>query len=104
MVPWAYIVCTAIGSGVIATFRYAPRAFLMIWGAMTKDPRRFRQIAEMLRLDHKDAKDIRSFVPQSSEATAPVKSDVSTRKWLPSCKWLRRRKQHEPKSLSADKS
>jgi hypothetical protein len=62
MAHWDYILWVAIGPTGLALWRYAPRAFLMLVGGLTKDPQRSKQCAEMLRLQRKDAKDLPSYM------------------------------------------
>jgi hypothetical protein len=40
MAHWEYILWAVSGPIGLATWRYAPRAFLMVVGALTKDPQR----------------------------------------------------------------
>jgi hypothetical protein len=65
MAHWVYIFSAVSGPLGLAAWRYAPRAFLMLAGGLTKDPQRSKQCAEMLRLQRKDAKDIRSYLVDS---------------------------------------
>jgi hypothetical protein len=76
MTHWVYIL-SAVGSSVLlAAWRYAPRAFLMVVGGLTKDPQRSKQCAEMLRLHHKDAKDISSYLIDSPGNSKPLASET----------------------------
>jgi hypothetical protein len=70
MAHWEYIVCAVGGPAGLATWRYAPRAFLMIVGGLTKDLQRSKQCAEMLRLQHKDAKELSSYLTGSSDGSS----------------------------------
>ncbi len=66
MSHWEYIVYAVGGpAGLAATWRYVPRAFLMIVGGLTKDLQRSKQCAEMLRLQRKDAKELSSYLANS---------------------------------------
>lgn len=60
MAHWMIIISAASGPFGIAAWRYAPRAFLMLVGGLTKDPRRSEQCERMLALMRKDAKEILS--------------------------------------------
>lgn len=62
MAHWVYIFSAVSGPIGLATWRYAPRAFLMLIGGLTKDPQRSKQCAEMLRLQRKDAKELPSYL------------------------------------------
>jgi hypothetical protein len=62
MPHWVYILSAVSSPLGLAAWRYAPRAFLMLVGGLTTDRQRSRQCAEMLRLAHKDAKDIPSYL------------------------------------------
>ena len=83
MAHWEYIVWAASGPAGFATWRYVPRAFLMLVGGLTKDPQRSKQCAEMLRLQRKDAKDIRSYLvdaPEQQPSQSPGNAVRATRK------------------------
>ena len=63
MAHWEYAAWAASSPiGLAAAWRYAPRAFLMLVGGLTKDPQRSKQCAEMLRLQRKDAGSIQSYL------------------------------------------
>jgi hypothetical protein len=63
MAHWEYVVWAGSSPvGLVAIWRYAPRAFLMLVGGLTKDPQRSKQCAEMLRLQRKDASNIQSYL------------------------------------------
>jgi hypothetical protein len=70
MAHWEYIVCAVGGPAGLATWRYAPRAFLMIVGGLTKDLQRSKQCAEMLRLQRKDAKELSSYLTDSPDGNS----------------------------------
>ena len=74
MAHWIYILWAAGGSVSLAAWRYAPRAFLMVVGGLTKNPQRSKQCAEMLRLQHKDAKDISGYLIDPSGNSKPLVS------------------------------
>jgi hypothetical protein len=76
MAHWEYIVSAISGPLGLAAWRYAPRAFLMMVGGLTRDPQRSRQCAEMVRLSRKDAKDIRSYLTDSPDDKPPVGEDL----------------------------
>jgi hypothetical protein len=69
MAHWEYILSAASGPLGFAAWRYAPRAFLMMVGGLTKDPQRSKQCAEMVRLSRKDAKELQGYL------SAPVAND-----------------------------
>src|SRR5215813_13767967 len=71
MAHWIYIFSAVGGSVWLAAWRYAPRAFLMVVGGLTKDRQRFKQCAEMVRLQHKDAKDIATYLIDSPGNSRP---------------------------------
>ena len=71
MAHWVYILSAISGPLGLAVWRYAPRAFLLIVGGLTKDLQRSKQCAEMLRLLRKDAKDLPSYLVTSPESSAP---------------------------------
>ena len=60
MAHWVIILSAASGPFGLAAWRYAPRAFLMVVGGLTKDPQRSEQCERMLALTRKDAKEILS--------------------------------------------
>jgi hypothetical protein len=67
MAYWAHLISAAAGSAgltglLIATLRYGPRAYLLVAGSRAKNPERFRQAAEMIRLMRKDAKELDSYL------------------------------------------
>ena len=66
MAHWEYILPAVSDPLGLAAWRYAPRAFLMMVGGLTKDPQRSKQCAEMVRPSRKDAKDLPNYL------TAPV--------------------------------
>jgi hypothetical protein len=66
MAHWVYAL-PVVSSLALAMWRYAPRAFLVIVGGLTKDPQRSKQCAEMLRLMRKDAKDLPSYLAISPD-------------------------------------
>jgi hypothetical protein len=68
MVHWVYIFSVVCGPLGVAAWRYAPRTFLMLVGGLTKDPKRSRQCAEMVRLSRKDAKDLPSYFTDSHDS------------------------------------
>jgi hypothetical protein len=68
MAHWQYILWGLGGpAGFAAACRYIPRAFLMLVGGLTKNPQRSKQCAEMVRLSRKDAKELPSYLGESSE-------------------------------------
>jgi hypothetical protein len=67
MIHWVYVLSAMSGPLGLGAWRYAPRAFLMLVGGLTKDPRRSKQCAEMLRLQRKDAKDLPSYLTEPLE-------------------------------------
>jgi hypothetical protein len=96
MAHWVYIFSAASGPLGLAAWRYAPRAFLMLVGGLTKDPQRSKQCAEMLRLQRKDAKDIRSYLvdsPAQQPSQSPGNAVRATRK---------RRRRRSPGSQTQD--
>lgn len=73
MVHWVYLLLTVIGAPVgMVAWRYAPRAFLMLVGGLTKDPERSRQCAEMVRLSRKDAKELPSYLSRSPDGVRSI--------------------------------
>ena len=60
MAHWMIALSAASGPFGLAAWRYAPRAFLMLVGGLTKDPKRSEQCERMLALMRKDAKEILS--------------------------------------------
>jgi len=92
MAHWDYILWAAIGPTGLALWRYAPRAFLMLVGGLTKDPQRSKQCAEMLRLQRKDAKDLPSYLVSERRDNQPAKSRA------PSARKHRRGGGHLPSS------
>jgi hypothetical protein len=72
MAHWEYILSAASGPLGFAVWRYAPRAFLMMIGGLTKDPQRSKQCAEMVRLSRKDAKDLPSYLTAISPEDKPA--------------------------------
>ena len=77
MAHWEYVVWAGSSPvGLVAIWRYAPRAFLMLVGGLTKDPQRSKQCAEMLRLQRKDASNIQSYLvdPPAQQPTASSSS------------------------------
>jgi hypothetical protein len=89
MTHWEYILLAVGGPAGLATWRYAPRAFLMIVGGLTKDPLRSKQCERMLALSRKDAKEILKSLTYSSEEESPsaaidqVGADISLRSIVP---------------------
>jgi hypothetical protein len=71
MAHWLYIVSASGPVGFVA-WRYVPRAFLMVVGGLTKDPRRSEQCERMLILQRGDAKEILSL---ESTANPSPKND-----------------------------
>ena len=76
MAHWQYILWGLGGpAGFAAACRYIPRAFLMLVGGLTKNPQRSKQCAEMVRLSRKDAKELPSYLVESSKVgRAPITS------------------------------
>lgn len=69
MAHWQYILWGLGGpAGFAAACRYIPRAFLMLVGGLTKNPQRSKQCAEMVRLSRKDAKELPSYLVESSKS------------------------------------
>jgi hypothetical protein len=67
MAHWQYILWGLGGpTGFAAACRYVPRAFLMLMGGLTANPQRSKQCAEMVRLSRKDAKELPSYLVESS--------------------------------------
>jgi len=65
MAHWEYLL-SAIGSTLgLAACRYAPQAFLMLMGGLTKNRQRSKQCAEMVRLSRKDAKELPNYLTDS---------------------------------------
>lgn len=86
MAHWVYILSAVSGPVGLAAWRYAPRAFLMIVGGLTKDPQRSKQCAEMLRLQRKDAKDLPSCLvnePANRRNTSLGRTSTARRKRRP---------------------
>jgi hypothetical protein len=70
MAHWEYILWGLGGpAGIAAAWRYVPRALLMLVGGLTAKPQRSKQCAEMIRLSRKDAKDLPSYLVDSTEHT-----------------------------------
>lgn len=76
MAHWDVVWAGSSPVGLVAIWRYAPRAFLMLVGGLTKDPQRSKQCAEMLRLQRKDASSIQSYLvdPPAQQPTASSSS------------------------------
>jgi hypothetical protein len=75
MAHWEYFLAALGGpAGLAAAWRYMPRAFLMLVGGLTAKPQRSKQCAEMIRLSRKDAKDLQSYLVDSTEHTEPPPS------------------------------
>ena len=70
MSHWEYILPAVSGPLGLAAWRYAPRAFLMMVGGLTKNSQRSKQCAEMVRLSRKDAKDLPSYLAEKEEPAA----------------------------------
>ena len=69
-------VADVIGGGLV-TWKYMPLTFIRLVGALTKNPQRHRQCAEILRLARKDAASIPSyFVDPSSYPNPEAKPSV----------------------------
>jgi hypothetical protein len=77
MAHWVMILSAASGPFGLAAWRYAPRAFLMLVGGLTKDPQRSEQCERMLILQRKDAKEILNL---TAAANAPSKHELSASK------------------------
>jgi hypothetical protein len=76
MAHWEYILPAVSGPLGFAAWRYAPRAFLMMIGGLTKDPQRCKQCAEMVRLSRKDAKDLPSYLTAVSAEDEPTEGKM----------------------------
>ncbi len=71
MAHWEYILSAVGGPLGLAAWRYAPRAFLMMVGGLTKDLQRSKQCAEMIRLSRKDAKELPSYLVEDPDNGKP---------------------------------
>jgi hypothetical protein len=69
MAHWHYILW-GLGGPVsfAAVCRYIPRTILMLVGGLTTNQQRSNQCAEMVRLSRKDAKELPSYLLESSES------------------------------------
>jgi hypothetical protein len=80
MAHWQYLLWGLGGpTGFAAACRYIPRAFLMLVGALTGNPQRSKQCAEMVRLSRKDAKELPNYLmeaPESAELPPPTATQV----------------------------
>jgi hypothetical protein len=85
MAHWQYMLWGLGGpAGLAAACRYVPRALLLLVGGLTKNPQRSKQCAEMVRLSHKDAKELPSYLVDSIElaeipAQAPTRAGQDNR-------------------------
>lgn len=71
MRDWEYVLWAANGLIGIVNCGNVSLAVIRLVGALTRDPVRSRQCAEMLRLSHKDAQDMPSLLPSASPRTRP---------------------------------
>jgi hypothetical protein len=78
MAHWMYVFSAVGGPVGFAAWRYAPRAFLMLVGGLTRDPQRSRQCAEMLRLQRKDAKELPSYLVDSPQLQLSGTADAAS--------------------------
>jgi len=83
MPHWEYYVLLAAGGplGIAAMWRYAPQAILMLVGGLTKNPQRSAQCLEMVRLSHKDAKDLGSYMMPADGGGEPSQRKTGLRVW-----------------------
>jgi len=80
MAHWMYILWAVNALVGLATWRNVPLAVVRLVGALTKDPERAAQCAEILRLARKDAKDLPGYLKGSTEHVRPTLGKRPTRK------------------------
>jgi hypothetical protein len=72
MAHWEFVVWAVNGLVGLSTWRNVPLAVVRLIGALTKDPQRSRQCAEIIKLSRKDAKDLPDYLPESHARDKPT--------------------------------
>lgn len=75
---WEYILWVVNGLVGLGTWRNVPLAVVRLIGALTKDPQRSKQCAEIIKLSRKDAKDLPQYLTETHTADAKRRQGKST--------------------------